>query len=205
MVTHPLWRPWAPSANAQRQSERVAHRQVAPGPLQEHQARWASDYSTIRQLIVTTIPDQVLNIAHVGSTAVPGLIAKPVIDVDLWVPEVDEELQYLQRLESVGFRLIFRDDLGGDSHRHLTLADPNTNVHVWSPGAVEPQRHMLFARWLSDHGADRDLYAAAKKKALAAGGSSRYNDAKSGVTYDIYERAFIADPLHHHDPQPRPS
>ena len=203
MATHPLWRPLLPLANADRQSQRVAHRQVGPGPLHEHQDRWDAEYSGVRQLIETTIPDQVLGISHVGSTAVHGLIAKPVLDVDLTVPDVENEPAYVPRLEAVGFRLIFRDEIGGDAHRQLTFEIPNTNLHVWSPAAVEPQRHELFTRWLGANETDRERYATAKRAAVSADGLSSYNDLKSAVVYDIYERALLADLSHHHDPQPR--
>ena len=72
---------------------------------------------------------------HVGSTAVPGLTAKPVIDIDLTVPDVADEASYLPELEGAGFTLVFRDCLGRDAHRQLTYGDPNANLHVWGPGA----------------------------------------------------------------------
>lgn len=205
MATHPLWRPYTSLANAVRQADRIAHRQVQPGPLQQHQHGWAAAYERLRQLIVDAVPDQAVVIDHVGSTAVTGLSAKPVIDVDLTVPDATDELAYVPRLEAVGFRLIFRDDIGGDVHRQLTFAAPNANLHVWSPGAVEPQRHAMFISWLRTHPADRDRYAAAKRAATDEMGGLRYNDSKSAVVYDIYERAFTADSAHvHDDPQPRP-
>ena len=202
--THPLWRPFTSMANAVRQTDRIAHRQVQPGPLQEHQDGWAAAYKGLRQLIEAAVPDQAVAINHVGSTAVAGLSAKPVIDIDLTVPDATDEPAYVPRLEGVGFRLIFRDDIGHDAHRQLTFAAPNANLHVWSPGAVEPQRHALFISWLRTHSADRDRYAAAKRVATDDVGGRRYNDSKSAVVYDIYERAFLADPAHIHDPRPRP-
>ena len=203
MVTHPLWRPHAPQANADRQAHRVGRRQVRPGPLQPHRERWARDYADLEALIAGALAERLLSIHHVGSTAVPGLTAKPVIDLDLTVPDVAREDGYLPRLERAGFTLIFRDGLGGDAHRQLTFAAPNANLHVWGPGAIEPQRHLLFLRWLTDHPGDRNRYAAAKIAAAGAGQGRRYNDLKSAVVYDIYERAFLADPAHEHDPQPR--
>ena len=53
--------------------------------------------------------------------------------------------------------------------------------------------------------AARDLYASAKREAARTDGPSGYNDLKAAVVYDIYERAFLADPTHHHEPQPRPT
>lgn len=82
---------------------------------------------------------------HIGSTAVPGLAAKPVIDVDVLVPDVLDEGRYLGRLEAAGFRLTFRAPIAGDEHRQLTYAAPNTNLHVFSDGALEPDRQAVRA------------------------------------------------------------
>lgn len=157
----------------------------------------------MHDLISQTIPEQALCIRHVGSTAVAGLLAKPVIDIDLTVPDPAAESSYVPRLESVGFRLIFRDDVAGDAHRHLTFNEPNTNLHVWAPHATEPRRHELFAAWLRSHEQDRRIYAEAKRAAADARDSRRYNDRKAATVYDIYERIFLTDPSHHHSPQPR--
>ncbi|HYI52794.1 MAG TPA: GrpB family protein [Microlunatus sp.] len=203
MVTHPLWRPYADAANAERQAHRVGRRQVAPGQLQPYRERWTSDYIELRALISSRLGDLMLSIRHIGSTAVPGLSAKPVIDIDLTVPEVEDDESYVPRLQQAGFELSFRDRLGGDPHRQLTYAAPNANLHVWGPRAIEPQRHRLFTRWLSEHPTDRDLYASAKREAVRTEGPSGYNDLKAAVVYDIYERAFLADQTHHHEPQPR--
>jgi GrpB-like predicted nucleotidyltransferase (UPF0157 family) len=135
---------------------------------------------------------------------VAGLLTKPVIDIDLTIPAVAAEAAYLPRLEASGFRLIFRDYIGGDPHRQLTFSLPNTNPHVWSPNAIEPLRHELFARWLMSSSDDRRLYAVAKKAAARTEGSQGYNDIKSATVYEIYERALTADPAHEHDSQPRP-
>jgi len=202
MAEHPLWRPFTCDANAERQAHRVAHRQVAPGELTPHQDAWAEDYEVVRRLIEEAVGDQVLSIAHVGSTAVPGLAAKPVIDVDVTIRDIAAEHVYLPRLERAAFRLIFRDSIGGDDHRQLTLGQPNANIHLWNPGAVEPRRHKAFVAWLRGHEQDRRRYSTAKS-AAAASPTGRYNDGKAAVVYDIYERIFADDPLHPHDPHPR--
>ncbi|WP_426226481.1 GrpB family protein [Pseudarthrobacter sp. DSP2-3-2b1] len=202
-MTHPLWRPFEPDNNARRQAGRVAHRQVQPGPLEEHNPSWVRQFASMHDLVSRTIPDQALCIRHVGSTAVPGLLAKPVIDIDLTVPDPTAEPSYVPRLESAGFRLIFRDDVAGDAHRHLTFSEPNTSLHVWAQHATEPRRHELFAAWLRLHEQDRRIYAEAKRAAADVRDSRRYNDRKAAVVYDIYERIFLTDPSHHHSPQPR--
>jgi GrpB-like predicted nucleotidyltransferase (UPF0157 family) len=201
--THPLWRPFGPGSNAARQSQRVAFRQNVPGPLGEHRKSWAADYTRVCQLIQMSIPDQILSVDHVGSTAIWGLLSKPVIDIDVINPNVADEAAYVPRLERIGFRLIFRDNIAGDVHRQLTLADPNTNLHVWNSTAIEPQRHKLFVAWLRSNEHDRRSYAAAKRAATGTHNAESYNDLKAAVVYDIYEHAFLADPRHDHRSRPR--
>lgn len=159
MTTHPLWRPFALGANAARQGQRIAFRQTEPGVVKEHTTTWLDDFRTVRCVVTEAIGDHAISIRHVGSTSVPGLNAKPIIDIDLTVPDVEDEPSYLPRLEAAGFRLIFRDDMAGDPHRNLTFAVPNTNLHVWSPGAIEPQRHALFTDWLRANPRDRQRAA----------------------------------------------
>lgn len=201
VAEHPLWRPFAAGSNAARQSERVAFRQKEPGAPQPYDPGWSDAYAHVRDLVTGALGAD-HRIQHVGSTAVPGMTAKPVIDVDLLVPDVLDEDAWLPALEAVGFRLLFRDAIAGDPHRQLTLGEPNTNLHVWGPRAVEPQRHRLFVAWLRDHPEDRQVYAETKARAVRGEAGLRYNDAKAAVVYDIYERAFAADPEHAHDPRP---
>lgn len=202
VAEHPLWRPFAAGSNAARQTERVAFRQTEPGAPQPYDPGWSDAYAHVRDLVTGALGAD-HRIQHVGSTAVPGMTAKPVIDVDLLVPDVLDEDAWLPALEAVGFRLLFRDAIAGDPHRQLTLGEPNTNLHVWGPHAVEPQRHRLFVAWLRDHPEDRHRYADAKARAVRGEDGLRYNDAKAAVVYDIYERAFAADREHDHDPRPR--
>jgi GrpB-like predicted nucleotidyltransferase (UPF0157 family) len=178
-------------------------RQTEPGPLRQHDPAWREDYATVEAVVRAALLDRVLALEHVGSTVVAGLVAKPVIDIDLTVADVDDEPDYLPALERGGFRLVFRDELVGEPHRHLTFAGPDSNLHVWNPGAIEPRRHVLFATWLRSNPTDRRRYAEAKLAAAAAPPErGRYNDLKAAAVYEIYERAFRADSEHAHDPRP---
>lgn len=145
-----------------------------------------------------------LAIEHVGSTAVPGLWAKPLIDIDLTVANSADEEAWLPDLESAGFALRVRER-DWEEHRVLRGVGPATNVHVFSPGAREPQRHRMFRDWLRAHKQDRDQYAEVKRD-VATGGytdAMLYNNAKAWFVYDLYEKVFAGDPEHEHDPHPR--
>ena len=198
---HPLWRQYAPAANVGRQGQRVARRQTPiPALVDGDHCVFAHGYAALAARLRNDLGARVLAIEHVGSTAVPGLLTKPVIDIDLTVADADREVDYLADLELAGWRLLFRDDFAGDPHRQLSFAEPNANLHVWSPGAIEPQRHLLFVHWLRSHPEDRVAYADVKRSAAEA---ANYNDYKAGAVYDLYERIFAADPDHAHHAQSR--
>ncbi len=139
---------------------------------------------------------RVLSLEHIGSTAVPGLPAKPIIDVDLVVADPDCEEAYLPALESTGFVLRLREPWWY-RHRMLRLSEPRTNLHVFGYDSPEPLRHRIFRDWLRVNAEDRALYASAKLEAVRAATSlgedvMRYNERKSKVLRAIYGRAFVA-------------
>jgi len=203
--THPLWRPFeTPTPEeiaAARVREHVPERVqvVAPDPA------WATSYAVVRAAIVQVLGDRAVSLRHVGSTSVPGLWAKPILDINLIVADSAQEDDYLPELEGIGFDLRVREP-AWEEHRCLRLRNPQTNLHVFSPGATEPLRTVAFRDWLASHPDDRDEYAAAKRAAADLGFTDAmlYNNAKAAKVYDLYERIFAADPAHPHDPQPRP-
>jgi GrpB-like predicted nucleotidyltransferase (UPF0157 family) len=202
---HPLWRPFDPAATRDRRRYRVAGRQVPVAGVVLPDPGWAAQFDRVRRIVAGALAGQALRISHVGSTAVPGLPAKPIIDIDLIVPDSAAEPDYLPALQAAGFRLIAREP-DWEEHRCLTYASPNTNLHVFSPDAIEPERHLLFRDRMRRVAADRDAYGAQKLSLAGAGfaPSGDYNGAKAALIYDIYESAFAADPRFRHRPRPRP-
>ncbi|MEP9365129.1 GrpB family protein [Nocardioides sp. CN2-186] len=208
MATHPLWNPYEVPSMDEINAARVeigawspaAVEVVAPDPA------WPAAYAVVRDRVVDALGDRVVSIEHVGSTSVPGLWAKPVIDLDLTVADSGDEHAWLPDLEAAGFVLRVREP-EWEEHRCLRGQDPESNLHVFSPGAREPQRHLVFRDWLRAHPDDRDRYASVKRAVAARGHTDAmlYNNEKAWVVYDLYEKAFTADPRHQHDPQPRPS
>ena len=130
-----------------------------------------------------------LEIEHIGSTSVPGLAAKPIIDMLLVVKNSADENAYVPDLESVGYVLRIRER---DWHEHRMLKGPDTdvNLHVFSSGCPEIERVVLFRDWLRGNVADRELYAKTKW-ALAQKGwkyVQNYADAKTAVIEEILRR-----------------
>jgi GrpB-like predicted nucleotidyltransferase (UPF0157 family) len=129
-------------------------------------------------------------VEHVGSTSVPGLAAKPIIDVLLLVPDPADEAAYVLPLEAAGFLLHLREP---DWHQHRLLKghDPEVNLHVLPEGSEEAARMLLFRERLRADDAERKCYEETKRR-LAARTWDRvqdYADAKSDVIEAIIARA----------------
>lgn len=160
--------------------------------FEPHNPDWATRYETIRQYLAARLQGKALHIAHIGSTAVPGLLAKPVIDIDLIVADPEKEEVYVTALETLGFELTIRER-AWYQHRMLRLESPRINLHVFGPNCPEHLRHVLFRDWLCTNAQDRDRYAAAKLAARDGVLSVEdYNQRKRATILDIYRRIFEA-------------
>jgi GrpB-like predicted nucleotidyltransferase (UPF0157 family) len=202
--THPLWRPYELADLDEVAKARVggASRPVEVVPYDEG---WPAQFDAVAARVRAALGDRIVVLEHVGSTSVPGLAAKPVIDVNLVVSDSGDEAAYVPDLEAAGFVLRIREP-EWEEHRVLALEDPKTNLHVFSPGSGEPARTRMFRDWLREHPEDRDAYARLKTELAGQRFADvmDYNNHKAALVYDIYEKAFAADPAHEHDPQPRP-
>ncbi len=168
-------------------------------PRAEHQATvflaesdplWAETFAELAALIRHALADAAVDVAHVGSTSVPGLAAKPIIDILLLVTDPTDEALYVPLLEEYGFELVLREP-GWHQHRLLRRVAPPTNLHVLAVGSPEAQRMLLFRDRLRSNEADRVQYERAKR-ALAAHTwryVQDYADAKSAVVEEILARA----------------
>lgn len=158
--------------------------------LAPYDPAWPSLFNRLKQRIQEALEDDVLLLEHVGSTSVPGLSAKPIIDIVLAVADSSDEASYVERLEQRGFKLRIRE-LDWYEHRMFKFSDPNANLHVFSEGCEEIDRMLLFRNWLRTHAGDRLLYEA-KKRELADRTwkyTQNYADAKSVVVLEILARA----------------
>lgn len=162
----------------------------------EPDPRWPGDFAVLAGRIRDALGEAVLDLQHVGSTSVPGLPAKPVIDMSLTVADSADEAAWLPRLEDAGFELTVREPWWQE-HRCLVCDGPRANLHVFSLDAPEPIRLRLFRDWLREHPEDLALYRDAKQCAVAEANAAgehvmQYNARKQPVIRAIYDRAFRA-------------
>lgn len=157
---------------------------------------WPQWYGELAARIRRALDARVLHLEHVGSTAVPGLAAKPVIDIDLAVTDPGDEPAYVPALEGEGFHLVVREPWW-HGHRALRADSPRCILHVFGHDSPEPVRHRMFRDWLRGNPGERELYAAAKQEAAVAAQqhgehTMQYNARKEPVVREIHRRAFVA-------------
>ncbi|PKX89833.1 GrpB family protein [Aspergillus novofumigatus IBT 16806] len=143
--------------------EVISTRPQKPIEIVDYDPSWPTAFVSIAQRIKSALGARALTINHVGSTSIPGLAAKAIIDVDLVVPDPTAEDEYVPALEAAGFQFLFREP-NWYEHRFFGLAEPYANVHVFGPGAGELSRHQRFRDWLVSHPEDRELYVRAKRE-----------------------------------------
>ena len=177
-------------------------RAVTIGPLQpltgnvlvvDYDPAWPRQFEGEAKKIRTALGERALLLEHAGSTSVPGLAAKPIIDIVLVVSDSSDEAAYVPPLEAAGYVLRIREP-DWYQHRLLKGIDPAVNLHVFSPGCEEIERMLLMRDWLRAHDDDREFYARAKRELAERTWkyTQNYADAKTPVVQEILARARAA-------------
>jgi GrpB-like predicted nucleotidyltransferase (UPF0157 family) len=184
--------------------ERIAHRKI---PLKfeivEPKPEWPQQFAETKTRIQTALGATALSINHYGSTSVPNLPAKDVIDIDLVVPSPSTEAAYVPQLEAIGFRFLLRE-AAWHEHRFFVhegegeapgYGSWKVNLHVFGPECLEVEKHRVFKEWLCKTPEDVALYAKVKREAAKASeeageNMNEYTERKGDVIKGILERAW---------------
>ncbi len=165
-----------------------------PIELADPDPSWPGLYTREAARIRTALGDRIVRIEHTGSTSVPGLAAKPIIDITMTVADVNDEPAWVPDLEAAGYVLRIRErEPEWYDHRVLKGPDTNVNLHVFSAGCVELERMVGFRDWLRTHDEDRRLYEATKRELVSRPWAyvQLYADAKTDVVEAIIARAGL--------------
>lgn len=151
---------------------------------------WPLQFERHAAVIGAAVGQHMLLLEHIGSTAVPELPAKPIVDILLVVQDSSDEETYLPNLVSAGYELRVREP-DFDEHRMFRTPAKDVHLHVYSAGSREIERYLAFRDRLRDSRDDRQLYARTKM-ALAAEewpDMNAYAEAKTRVIEDILKRS----------------
>ena len=156
----------------------------------DYDPRWPSRFEAERTKIVAALAERALAVDHIGSTSVPGLGAKPIIDICLTVADSSDEASYLDDLLAAGYELRVREP-DFHEHRMVRSAARDVHVHVFSDGSPEITRYLTFRDRLRANDADRALYASTKWALSQQQWPTmqHYADAKTDVVEAIIRRA----------------
>jgi GrpB-like predicted nucleotidyltransferase (UPF0157 family) len=161
-----------------------------PIRLADPDPRWPAQYAGEEERIRSALGPRAVQVEHVGSTSVPGLAAKPAIDIVLVVSDSADEAGYVPDLEAAGYGLQFREP-DWYAHRFLRDHDPDVQLHVFTVGSPEVARMLLFRDRLRARSDERELYQRTKRELAAQRWDyvQDYADAKSAVIEQIISRA----------------
>lgn len=167
---------------------------IQPIQIVEYDPEWPQLFAREVARVQATLGDRVLLLEHIGSTSVPGLAAKPKIDMLLVVADSADEPAYVPLLEAAGYMLQVREP---DWYEHRMFKGPDTdiNLHVFSVGSPEIRRVLLFRNWLRSNTADQQLYERTKRELVRQDWTymQHYADAKTAVVEAILARAQEAE------------
>jgi GrpB-like predicted nucleotidyltransferase (UPF0157 family) len=164
------------------------------GPVQveiaEHDPDWSRRFSHQAQRIRDTLGDAARQVEHIGSTAVPGLAAKPVIDILLVVDDPADEASYLPALQDAGYELRVRE-ADFDEHRMLRTPARDVHLHVFPPWSQEIDRYRTLRDHLIASPQARAAYDARKRELATREWPTmdHYAEAKGSVIEALIARA----------------
>jgi GrpB-like predicted nucleotidyltransferase (UPF0157 family) len=166
-----------------------------PIVLNDYDPEWPRLFEREALKIATALGNAVLQLEHAGSTSVPGLAAKPVIDIVLVVADSSDEDAYIPALEAAGYVLRIREP-DWFQHRMLSGGEPSVNLHVFSAGCVEVERMLIFRDRLRASESDRELYERTKRELVQKTWrfGQNYADAKTALVAEILARAGRGSP-----------
>jgi GrpB-like predicted nucleotidyltransferase (UPF0157 family) len=161
--------------------------------IRDYDPEWPRLFEREAARLRSVLGQRVVRLEHAGSTSVPGLPAKPIIDMVLELPDSSDEPAYLPDLEAAGYKLVIREPEWFE-HRVLKGPDTNVNLHVFTAGSAEAERMLRFRDWLRGNPADLELYVRTKRQLAARDWKyvQQYADAKSAVVQEIMARADAA-------------
>ncbi len=158
----------------------------------DYNANWSNQYKQEKQQIFLALGDTVTNIQHIGSTAVPGLAAKPVIDILLGLKQIPPLPMQISSLEAVGYS--YCGELGIPGRHYFRKGMPRTyQIHAVLVNSEFWERHILFRDFLRSHPQAAQRYETLKRKLAQEFESDRtsYTNSKTPLIEQLLVEAKL--------------
>jgi len=168
--------------------------------LEEYNPRWKIEYEKEKNLLNQILGGQLIDIYHIGSTSIPNLISKPIIDILLIVENINQVEQFRKKLESIGY--VWKGEFGIAGRRYLEKIRLDVNkqnqpedfihLHIYQKDSPEIKRHLLFQDYLLSHPKVVEEYNKLKKELFAKVGNNRqaYQEGKEEFIKMIENKIF---------------
>jgi GrpB-like predicted nucleotidyltransferase (UPF0157 family) len=171
---------------------RIGELRPLNGPIQlvDYSSDWPSVFVREASRVRVVLGGRVLQLEHVGSTSIPRLAAKPIVDMLLVLADSADEKAYVPAMEAARYVLRLREPEWYE-HRLFKGSDADINLHVFSKGCPEIERMLLFRDYLRSNDADREFYERTKRELAKRNWKyvQDYADAKTAVVEEIIARA----------------
>jgi GrpB-like predicted nucleotidyltransferase (UPF0157 family) len=168
-------------------TELIGGREPRPIVIAEYSDEWPRRFEAERARIIGALGDTARRVEHIGSTSVPGLAAKPIIDILVVVRDPNDERDFRAALEAAGYELRVIED----GHRMFRTNPRDVHIHIWGDGDPEIDDYLIFRDWLRESPDDRARYEVLKRE-LATRDWDDMNDyanAKGPLVAEIKARA----------------
>ena len=164
---------------------------VEPIEIHDYSPKWPEEFKAIGKELRKALGEVALRIDHIGSTSVPGLAAKPIIDIQISVSSLDPVEPFLKPMESLGY--VWRKNNGEKTKEYFREKPGNrrTHVHTRKLGSWHQQFALLFRDYIRIHPSDQEKYEVVKKELAEKYRYKRqeYVDAKDPIIHEIMHRA----------------
>ncbi|WP_341519294.1 GrpB family protein [Bacillus paramobilis] len=167
--------------------------------IKEYNIKWDSEFYKLQLLINNVVNELVLSIEHVGSTAVKGLVSKPILDIDIVIEDYEIFPEVAKRLETIGYYhqadWSFKGrEAFGRKDAFVPWSEENTvwmehHLYVCDKNSEELRKHLAFRNYLREHEDVAAEYGSLKKElARESKHRSSYSEGKTAFITNILEK-----------------
>lgn len=165
-----------------------------PYTIEPYNQEWVRDFEKRAEIIKSILGSEILSIEHMGSTSIPGMVAKPQIDILVVVKDLAKIKDFYSPMEKAGYTPMGTEYIGiGDEYFTENAADGTrlASVHVFEEGHPEIKEIITFRNYLRANTSDRDLYSTIKKRLYEDNPNDKvaYGSGKEGTIKEIKIRA----------------